>query len=227
MHRRCKGRTARLLHPQQTLKVKVIAAARRPPERVASGDHERSARNAVQTLIGSRCRREQRLLVEIDCLRTEAAHRIHQKTDAVAQPPLHRLRIDGLQPLAGETLVCDRILGAYLRDALAVYAVLRDQKPALRRHQSGDHALDCTGAGRRHQHCAPGLVRQTVDLQQPHARFILKIEEFALAVAQIRLQHAAADTFAQGNGTRVEQQHQTDPKGIKCRIQRVLSAAGP
>ena len=132
-----------------------------------------------------------------------------------------------MQPIADDPFMRDLVLRADLRHPFAIHAILDNQQSAGLRHQSRQHGLDRGGAGRRQQHRGPFAPVQLIGGQQPFARLVLQIEEFAFAVAQIRLQQAAAHPLRQRDRPWVEQEHQCAPAaGVKCCISRVFTSTG-
>jgi hypothetical protein len=71
-------------------------------------------------------------------------------------------QIGCLKPRARHAIVGNAIHGTDLRHAFAIHAVFDNQQTAYFRHKRHDHGLDRSGAGSRHQHCAPFFGRQCV-----------------------------------------------------------------
>jgi hypothetical protein len=125
-----------------------------------------------------------------------------------------------------DALMRNLVLRADLRDALAVHAVFNTS----RRPPSGPALRACSQLRRarcRHQHRGPFRRVQRVDRQQAARGLVLQIKELAFAMAQIRLQQAAAYAFRQRDGPGIEQQHQCAPAArVECCIRRVLTSTG-
>ena len=94
MHCRREGRISLVLHSSEAAEIEVIRATGGLGQRRTPGDHKRSPRNPVETLVGRSRYGMQACIGEIDSLRSEAADAVNEQTNPLRPAQLlERLQV--------------------------------------------------------------------------------------------------------------------------------------